>query len=269
MTLRRAVERLLPTALLALAILVVWETYVRLSGVRPQVLPAPSRVIAEGWAFRDLIGAHLLPTLAETVVGFTLAIVAGTAAAVAIDWSQAARRALYPMLVASQAIPVVAVAPLLVLWFGFGLLPKALVVALVTFFPITVGWVDGFAATERAAANLLRSMGASRWQVFRLVRMPGALPSFFSGLRIAITYAVVGAIFAEYVGAKRGLGIFMQLQQNAFRTDLVMAAVVVTAVISVSLFLATYAVERTAIPWHAVSRNARGGSGAGGAGSRR
>jgi ABC-type nitrate/sulfonate/bicarbonate transport system permease component len=256
---RTSITRVLPALLLAAAIVAVWEAYVRASGVRPQVLPAPSRVIEQGWAFRELIWSHTLPTLGEAAIGFSLAIAAGTAAAVAIDFSPAVRRALYPALVASQAIPVVAVAPLLVLWFGFGILPKALVVALVTFFPITVGWVDGFAMTERAASNLLRSMGASRWQVFRLVRMPGALPSFFSGLRIAITYAVVGAIFAEYVGAKRGLGIFMQMQQNAFRTDLVMAAVVVTAVISITLFLTTYAVERAAIPWHAAARAARNG----------
>jgi len=254
---RASIARVLPALLLAAAILGVWETYVRISEVRPQVLPAPSRVVEQGWAFRELIWSHVVPTLGETAIGFTLAILVGTVAAVGIDFSSTVRRALYPMLVASQAIPVVAVAPLLVLWFGFGIVPKALVVALVTFFPITVGWVDGFAATERAASNLLRSMGASRWQVFRLVRVPGALPSFFSGLRIAITYAVVGAIFAEYVGAKRGLGIFMQLQQNSFRTDLVMAAVVVTAAISVSLFLATYAVERAAIPWHAAARAAR------------
>ena len=253
----RQIARVLPALLLAAAILVAWEAYVRASDIRPQVLPAPSRVFLEGWAFRDLIWAHTLPTLRETAIGFSLAIVAGSASAAAIDFSRTLRRALYPALVASQAIPVVAVAPLLVLWFGFGIVPKALVVALVTFFPITVGWVDGFAATERAAANLLRSMGASRWQVFRLVRVPGALPSFFSGLRIAITYAVVGAIFAEYVGAKRGLGIFMQLQQNSFRTDLVMAAVVVTAAISVTLFLATYAIERLAIPWHFPTRETR------------
>lgn len=257
----RAISRVLPALLLAAAILGVWELYVRVAEVRPQVLPPPSRVVEQGWAFRELIWSHVVPTLGETAIGFTLAILVGTIAAVGIDFSSTVRRALYPMLVASQAIPVVAVAPLLVLWFGFGIVPKALVVALVTFFPITVGWVDGFAATERAASNLLRSMGASRWQVFRLVRVPGALPSFFSGLRIAITYAVVGAIFAEYVGAKRGLGIFMQLQQNSFRTDLVMAAVVVTAAISVSLFLATYAVERATIPWHAAARAARASHG--------
>ena len=254
--LRTRLVRALPVLLLAIAAVLAWEAYVRIAGVRMQVLPAPSRVLREGWAFRALIWRNTLPTLRETAAGFSLAVCVATACAVAIDFSQAARRALYPALVASQAIPVVAVAPLLVLWFGFGMTPKALVVALVTFFPITVGWVDGFAATERAASNLLRSMGASRWQVFRLVRVPGALPSFFSGLRIAITYAVVGAIFAEYVGAKRGLGIFMQLQQNSFRTDLVMAAVVVTAAISVGLFLATTAVERVAIPWHRASREA-------------
>ena len=253
----RSIARVLPALLLAAAILAAWEAYVRVSGIRPQVLPPPSRVLTEGWAFRGLIWSHTLPTLGETAIGFTLAIVAGTAAATGIDFSRAVRRALYPALVASQAIPVVAVAPLLVLWFGFGIAPKALVVALVTFFPITVGWVDGFATTERAASNLLRSMGASRWQVFRLVRVPGALPSFFSGLRIAITYAVVGAIFAEYVGAKRGLGIFMQLQQNSFRTDLVIAAVVVTAAISVTLFLATSALERAVIPWHRAARDER------------
>ncbi|MEX2446736.1 MAG: ABC transporter permease [Dehalococcoidia bacterium] len=249
----RAVQAL-PVALFAVAVLLAWETYVALSEVRPQVLPAPSRVLREGWAFRGLIWQNTLPTLRETVLGFTLAVALGTACAVAMDFSRAARRALYPALVASQAIPIIAIAPLLVVWFGFGLTPKVLVVALVTFFPVTVGWVDGFASTERAAANLLRSMGASRWQVFRLVRLPGALPYFFSGLRIAITYAVVAAIFAEYVGAKEGLGIFMQLQQNSFRTDLVIAAVVVTAAISIALFLATYVVQRIAIPWHAATR---------------
>ena len=254
---RRSVATVLPALVLAVAILAAWEAYVRAAGVRPQVLPAPSRVLSEGWAFRDLIWQHTLPTLGETALGFSLALLVGTVTATAIDFSRLVRRALYPALVASQTIPVVAVAPLLVLWFGFGIAPKALVVALVTFFPITVGWVDGFASTERAASNLLRSMGASRWQVFRLVRVPGALPSFFSGLRIAITYAVVGAIFAEYVGAKRGLGIFMQLQQNSFRTDLVMAAVVVTAAISVALFLTTYAIERAAIPWAYASRAPR------------
>ena len=246
--------RAVAVALFVGVLLAAWEAYVHASGIRPTVLPAPSRVLTEGWRYRDLLWMHTLPTLGETALGFATALTLGTACAVAIDFSPAARRLLYPTLVASQTIPLVAVAPLLVVWFGFGLAPKVIVVALVTFFPVTVGWVDGFASAERGAANLLRSMGAGRWQVFRLVRLPGALPAFFSGLRIAITYAVVSAIFAEYVGARRGLGIFMQQQQNSFRTDLVMAAVVVTAALSVTLFLATAAVERLLIPWHYATR---------------
>lgn len=251
---REQAGRVLSVGAFVATLLIVWETYVRVSGIHPTILPAPTRVLSEGWRFRDLIWLNMLPTLGETAVGFLAAVVVGTTCAIAIDFSQAVRRTLYPALVASQAIPLVAIAPLLVVWFGFGLAPKVIVVALVTFFPVTVGWVDGFAAAERGATNLLRSMGAGRWQLFRLVRLPGALPAFFSGLRIAITYAVVAAIFAEYVGARRGLGIFMQQQQNSFRTDLVIAAVVVTAVLSIALFAATAVVERLVIPWHYATR---------------
>lgn len=251
-----SIIRSLPALALGLVVVLVWEVCVTVSGIRPQLLPPPSLIVAQGWAFRELIWLNTVPTLIETAAGFTLAIVTATVAAMIIDFSATARRALYPLMVASQALPIVAIAPLLVLWFGFGLLPKALVVALVTFFPITVGWVDGFATTELAAANLLRSMGASRWQLFWMVRVPGALPSFFSGLRIAISYAVVGAVFAEYVGAKNGLGIFMQLQQNSFRTDLVMAAVAMTALISIVLFIATYALENLMAPWQAEAKDA-------------
>jgi ABC-type nitrate/sulfonate/bicarbonate transport system permease component len=123
------------------------------------------------------------------------------------------------------------------------------VIALATFFPMTIGLIEGFAAADREAGALLRSMGASRWQEFRYVRLPSAIPRFFTALRIGITYAVVGAVFAEYVGATSGLGIYMATQKNSFRTDLVLAAVLVTAVISVSLYLLTFAVERVVAPW--------------------
>ena len=150
-------------------------------------------------------------------------------------------------------MPIIAIAPLMIIWFGFGLTPKILIVILVTFFPITVSLSDGFRSAEAEAMDLLGSMGASKWGVFRHVRLPSALPSFFSGLRIAITYAVVAAVFAEYVGAKSGLGIFMLIQKNSFRTDLVLAAVVVTALVSVSLFLMVSVMQRIAIPWYAES----------------
>lgn len=244
------IGRLAPAALVVAVLLVVWQAAVAVTGVRPQVLPSPLRVLEQGWAFRGVLWENTLPTIQVTAIGFTVSLVVAGTVAVAVDFSPWLRRALTPLLVASQTLPVVAIAPLLIIWFGFGLLPKVLVIALVTFFPVAVGLIEGFAATDRSATALLRSMGASRWQRFRYVRLPGAMPSFFTALRIAITYAVTGAIFAEYVGARAGLGIFMQLQKNQFRTDLVLAAVAVTAVLSVALFALTFLVQRLVTPWY-------------------
>lgn len=246
---RGVARRAWPAALLVLAGLVVWQVLVDATGVRPQVLPSPLRVAQQGWAFRDALWTNTLPTLEVTAVGFAVSLAVGWAIAVAVDFAPFLRRAVTPLLVASQTLPIVAIAPLLIIWFGFGLLPKVIVIALVTFFPIAIGLIEGFAATDRQATNLLRSMGASRLAQFRYVRLPGAMPSFFVALRIGITYAVTGAIFAEYVGATAGLGIFMQVQKNSFRTDLVLAAVVVTAVLSVALFGLTFVVQRLVAPW--------------------
>ncbi|MGE3286684.1 MAG: ABC transporter permease [Pseudonocardia sp.] len=239
-----------PAVLLVVAGLAVWQWYVTAFDVRPQVLPSPLRVIEQGWAFRAQIWVNTVATLQVTAVGFAVSLVLGWAIAIAVDFSPWLRRALTPLLVASQTLPIIAIAPLLIIWFGFGLLPKVVVVTLVTFFPVTVGLIEGFAATDPAATRLLRSMGASRWRQFRYVRLPGAMPRFFTALRIGITYAVVGAVFAEYVGAVTGLGIFMNLQKNSFRTDLVLAAVAVTALVSVLLFALTYLVERLVVPWN-------------------
>ena len=254
---RRVLDRAWPPLLLVVAGLVVWQWCVTAFAIRPQVLPSPLRVLQQGWAFREQIWANTVPTVQVTAVGFAVSLALGWALAVAVDFSPWLRRALTPLLVASQTLPIIAIAPLLIIWFGFGLLPKVLVIALVTFFPVAVGLIEGFAATERPATNLLRSMGASRWQQFRYVRLPGALPSFFTALRIGITYAVTGAIFAEYVGATAGLGIFMNLQKNSFRTDLVLAAVLVTALLSVALFGLTHLVQRLVIPWYGKDRRGR------------
>jgi ABC-type nitrate/sulfonate/bicarbonate transport system permease component len=242
-----------PVALVA-ALVGAWQWAVVADHIAPDVLPTPGRVARQGWAFRSQLWANTVPTLYETAAGFIAALVAGMVFAVVMDFSRAARRGLYPVLVASQTLPITAIAPLIVIWFGFGLLPKMLVVALVTFFPITVSLMEGLNSAEKDATNLLRSMGAGRVAIFLKLRLPGALPQLFGGLRIAITYAVVSAVFAEYVGAEKGLGIYMQLQKNSFRTDLVLAAVAVTAVISVALFSLTYALQRLLIPWYRLSR---------------
>jgi ABC-type nitrate/sulfonate/bicarbonate transport system permease component len=252
-----ALRRGLPSLVLLFGIVLAWEALVRVLGIDPIVLPAPSRILSALWDARAVAAGHALTTLLETVVGFAVSVVFAVGAALVMDSIGWVRRAVYPILVASQTIPVVAIAPLLIIWFGIGLVPKVLVVVLVTFFPVTVALLDGLAGTERDAASLLQTMGASRSQILLKLRLPGALPSFFTGLRIAVTYAVIGAIFGEQVGAVNGLGIWIILSKNLFRTDLVFGAILVTAVLTLCLWLLVGVVERLTIPWYQESRQTR------------
>ena len=246
----KAALYLWPAVALFVALLALWQWYASRQGVDPQFLPTPAAVWQSLVAQRDLLWVDTQVTLQETVVGFAAALAAGVLLGTIIDFSPWLRRALYPLLVASQTIPIITLAPLLVLWFGIGLLPKAIVVLLVCFFPIVVALADGLRATDPELMKLYRSFGAGPLRIFWSVRFPGALPSLFSGIRIAITYSVVGAIFGEYVGADAGLGLFMIQQQHSFSTAGVIAAIAVTAALSIALFLATAVVERVALPWY-------------------
>jgi ABC-type nitrate/sulfonate/bicarbonate transport system permease component len=242
-----------PLALVA-AIVLAWEAYVRLAGLDPIVLPAPSRVVGSLWDFREAAVGHLVPTLVEAIVGCALSVTLGIGAAIALDRWEPVRRAVEPLLVTSQTIPIVAIAPLFVIWFGFGLLPKVLIVVLVTFFPVTIALLDGFGRVDPEAMNLMRSMGATAQETFQKLRWPAALPALFTGLRISVVYAVIGAIFGEYVGATKGLGIWMKLSQNSFRTDLVFGAILLTALVSVALYLGVGIAERVVVPWSPAAR---------------
>ncbi|MEN3283348.1 MAG: NitT/TauT family transport system permease protein [Solirubrobacteraceae bacterium] len=236
--------------LLAVAVMVgVWELAVAVSGVKPYVLPSATRVLSVMVKNRADLWENTLPTLQETLIGIGVTVIVSFVIAVLCDFSVWARRTIYPPLIGSQSIPIIVLAPLMVIWFGFGLLPKVIVIALVTFFPITVALIDGFNSTSPEATNLLRSMGASRLQQFLKVRLPTALPGFFTGLRISIAFSVVAAIFGEYVGAVRGLGVYMSVQGNSNRTDLVLAAVIISAAISIVLFCLTFVLERLVCPW--------------------
>jgi ABC-type nitrate/sulfonate/bicarbonate transport system permease component len=228
--------------------------YAQTAGAGSFVLPAPTRILSALWDQRDAAVHHTLVTLGETVVGFGSSLVLALAAAVLMDLVPALRRALYPLLVGSQAVPILVVAPILVLWFGFGLLPKAIVIVLLTFFPMVVGLLDGFAGVEPEAADLLRTYGATERQALTKLRFPAALPSFFTGLRIATTYAVLGAVYAEYVGAFDGLGIWILTSQKSFRIDLVFGAVLIVLVISVILFALVGRLERAIVPWAVEAR---------------
>jgi ABC-type nitrate/sulfonate/bicarbonate transport system permease component len=241
--------RWVPPLLLVAVIVLVWEGYVRVAGLDPITLPPPSRVLSALWEFRATALGHLVPTLVEAIIGCAFSVTLAIAVAIALDRWAPVRRAVEPLLVTSQTIPIVAIAPLFVIWFGFGLLPKVAIVVLVTFFPVTVALLDGFGRVDRDAMDLMHSMGATARQTFRKLRWPAALPSLFTGLRISVVYAVIGAIFGEYVGATEGLGIWMKLSQNSFRTDLVFAAILLTAIVSVALYVTVGLFERWLVPW--------------------
>ncbi|HLX35085.1 MAG TPA: ABC transporter permease [Candidatus Limnocylindrales bacterium] len=248
-------RRLVPITIVALLV-AAWQLAGASGGVTGFVLPAPSRILAALWDERDLAVHNTLVTLGEAVVGFGASLALAVAAALAMDLAPALRRALYPLLVGSQAVPILVVAPILVLWFGFGLLPKAIVIVLLTFFPIVVGLLDGFAAVPADADDLFRTYGATSGQTLRLLRVPTALPSFFTGIRIAVTYALLGAVYAEYVGAFDGLGIWILTSQKSFRIDLVFGAVLIVLVISVGLFWLVGRLERVLVPWSPRRRGA-------------
>lgn len=238
-----------PAVASVLSAFAIWEIYVHLSGISPLMLPAPSRVLHQMVVNRALLWDNTLPTIRATLAGFSLSLCVAFGLSVALDFLPRLRRALFPIFVVSQTLPLVAIAPLVVLWFGFDLTPKVLLVALVTFFPMLVALVDGYDATDPEIAALLRSMGAPRRVVFWRARLPSAMPYFFAGLRISITYAVVAAIFAEYVGARAGLGIVILNAKNSFRPDLVLAAVVISSGLTLVLFALTALVQARVLRW--------------------
>jgi ABC-type nitrate/sulfonate/bicarbonate transport system permease component len=242
--------RYAPPAGLVLTILVLWQLATALWQIQPWLLPAPVDIVRAGVAARGLLGPHVWQTAQETLLGFGLALAVGLSLGLLIDFSPAARSALYPILVVSQTIPLIAIAPLLVIWFGYGIWPKIIVVGLICFFPIVVSTADGLRATDPELMSLLRTMGATRRDVFLKVRLPGAMPVIFSGIKIAVTYSVVGAILGEWVGGTRGLGIFMLRATNSFRTDWVFVSIAITAALSIFLFTLTTVIERMALPWY-------------------
>ena len=206
---------------------------------------------------RELIGMHAGRTIRKRSIGFAVAGVLGISLGFAMDAWPLARRVLYPPLIGSQTVPIIAIAPLLVIWFGYDIMPKVMVVALVCFFPMVVSTIDGLANIDPDYTNLVRAMGGDEREVLRRVRIPGALPSIFSGARIAVTYSVIGAIVGEWVGASRGLGIYMVRAADQMLTERVFAAIVLCAVLSIAFFLLIAGIERLAVPWRRSSRRSR------------
>jgi NitT/TauT family transport system permease protein len=230
-----------------IGILVAWQAATVVWDIPRFLLPGPIEVgetIIVRW---ESLLRHGIVTLYEIVLGFGLSVVVGIPLAVAISYSSTFERTVYPLLVSSQTIPKVAIAPLLLVWFGFGITPKVLITFLIAFFPIVIDTVVGLKSTPREMEWLARSMGAGHWQTFWKIRLPHALPNIFGGLKVAITLAVVGAIVGEFVGADSGLGYLIQVANGQLDTRLLMAAIVVLSFIGVALFLLIEQVERIAI----------------------
>ena len=238
-----------PPALVLAGIVVLWALAVRVFDVDPGVFPAPDEVVSATWEDRASLWPAIVATTKVALLGTALAVVVAVLLALAVDWSPTVRRSVYPLMVASQTIPIIALAPLVIIWFGFGSAPKVALVALFTFFAIAVGVVQGLASADPDASDLLRTMGASRLDVLRRVRIPSAIPSFFTGLKVAATYAFVATIVAEFVGAEQGLGVYLTASKNALRTDLVFGATLVTALLTLGLFAVVALLEKAAMPW--------------------
>jgi ABC-type nitrate/sulfonate/bicarbonate transport system permease component len=249
----RALATVLPPLVLVGALLGGWEAYVDSGSTSSFVLPAPHSIAAALWDNAGLLAANLKPTATEVGLGIMLALVLGFALAVLIHLSATLRRAIYPLAIGSQAVPIAVIAPLLVFWWGFGMLPKLIVILLICFFPVLVTTVDGLAAVDADQLKLMRTLDASRWQAFRFAELPAALPAAISGARIALTVGVIGAYIAESqtatFGGHAGLGHEINADLTALQTPRAYAAAVVLFAFAIACFYALSLAERRVAPW--------------------
>jgi NitT/TauT family transport system permease protein len=237
------------TPLIYLFLLAAWELLANTLKVPTWILPAPSTIFAAAIKWAPELAHNSWVTLRETVVGFLLAIVLSLPLAILIGLNPLARKLLYPMLLGLQSVPKVAVAPLVILWFGLSEWPKIIVVVLVCFFPILVNMVAGLQAVPKTMLDLMRSLGASPHTVFRRLRVPVALPHFFTGCKVAVTFAVIGAVISEFVAAQDGLGYLILISTAQSQTPLAFAAIALLTVLSIALFHGVEFIERRVVDW--------------------
>ncbi|MFP4021175.1 MAG: ABC transporter permease [Halanaerobium sp.] len=239
----------LPVIIFFILSLILWEIMIQLLNVESWILPAPTAIFAEILRTRSLLLEHSLRTLYESIFGLGISAVSGILVGTVIFNFKILERTLYPLMVISQTVPIVVLIPLFVIWFGFGLLPKILIVILACFFPVAVNTVDGLNTADQDKIDLLKAMGASKWQTFTKVRIPTALPMIFSGLRISATYSVMAAVVAEWMGSDIGLGVFIVRSSNSYLTARVFAGIVLVSLFSIILFQSISLLEKFLIPW--------------------
>ena len=228
----------------SLLLLILWQVGVVINDVPEFILPSPVKVIEELIGSWQILMEHTLITVAEALLGLSASILLGAALGLAMGYFRTFRRMVYPLFVITQTVPLFVLAPLFILWFGFGILPKIVVVLMVCFFPVAVNFAQGHSRSDSGMDDLLKVMGATRWKIFRITRIPQALPYFFSGLKIAATYGIVGAVLAEWVGAQKGLGVFMTRAMKSFRTGALFADVLIVVLLSLILYKSVEWAER-------------------------
>jgi len=239
-----------PAALLLLALIGLWELLAHTLDVQPWLLPAPSDIAGETVQSFSLLMRHARITVQEIIIGFAFATLLGVTLAIAISWSKIVERSLYPIIIASQTIPIITLAPLLLVWVGPEMTSKVIVVTLISFFPVVVSLVDGLRSVDREMEDMLRTLGANRRQMLLKLRLPAALPYLFSGLKVAAVTSVIGAVVGEWVGGQGGLGWLMKVSGPQFRTDRVFAAIFVLSIAAVLIFLLVALTERWALRHH-------------------
>lgn len=244
-----SVRRLIYPLVGFVVIVILWQGYVDLAHVSKIVLPSPRDIMRASWQSSDLLLRETVPTTLESLYGFALAVVIGIPLAVCVANSRILNLTLYPILIATQSVPKVAVAPIILVWFGLGMQSKLAIAFLVAFFPIVVDTATGLQATPPGLMELAHSLRASRWQIFWKVQFPAALPFIFSGAKVAVTLAVIGAVIGEFVGSINGLGNLLLSANSQLNGPLAWAALVWLSVLGIVLFLGVIVAERILMPW--------------------
>jgi NitT/TauT family transport system permease protein len=242
-----------------LAILVAWEAAVAALRVKALLLPRPSVVAGVLWSQGPLILEHMWPTFYQIVLGFLLSLVGGVLVAVLLTYSEIVRKGFYPLIVVSQIVPKVAVAPLFVVWFGLGDLSRLLLAFLIAFFPIVINTATGLSSVDDDFVRMARAYMGTRWQIFTKIRLPHAMPLIFGGMKISITLAVIGVVVAEFVAAQRGIGYLIVMANGLLDTPLMMAAIVALSLMGLALYGVVAGLERLVVYWHVRTETPRGG----------
>lgn len=243
------ITSMINAAAAVIIILALWQAVCMLGLVPSFMLPSPVQVVRAFVGEFPLLMEHARITLMEAFLGLLVGVAFGFVVAVLMDWFGGLYKALYPIVVLTQTIPTVAIAPLLVLWFGYEMLPKVILIVIATFFPVTVGVLEGFRSADKDTINLLRSMGATKWQIFRYIKLPGALGQFFASLRISAAYSVVGAVISEWLGGFGGLGVYMTRVKKAFSFDKMFAVIFLISFISLLLMKLVDFLQIKCMPW--------------------